>query len=115
MSLIWSCRVAPERVATLQRFTQAQRQGLMIERERRELDGGYVDIEETRGQWDIAEARLARLFQTQQTILPPEWFEMLEPGWLEFNEFWNSVSPVAANRNLGLPDDSRPVYRGAGD
>ena len=115
LRLIWACRLAAERVATLQRFTQAQRQSLQVERESRELDGGYVDVEETRGQWEIAEARLARLYQQQQVALPPEWFELLEAGWLEFNEFWNSVTPVAGSRNIGLPDDSRPVYRGAGD
>lgn len=115
LALIWDCRLAAERVATLQRFTQAQRQSLQVERESREMDGGYLDIEETKGQWDIAEQRLAKLFQTQQTILPPEWFELLEPGWLEFNTFWNAVSPVTANRNMGLPGDARPVYRGKDD
>ena len=115
LTLIWSCRLAPERVATLQRFTQAQRQSLQVERESRDLDGGYVDIEVTRSQWDIAEQRIARLYQHIRTVLPPEWLELVDTEFTDFVRFWNSVTPVASNRNIGLPDDSRPVYRGAGD
>ena len=112
LALLWDCRRAAERVAILQRFTQAQRQAMQVEREGRELDGVSLDIAETVGQWDIAEQRIARLYQHQQTTLPAEWFELLEPEWRDFMLFWNSVTPVAASRNAGPPDDSRPIYRG---
>ena len=115
LRLVWSCRIAPERVTTLQRFTQAQRQAIQVEREGRELDGGYLDIAETAGQWDIAEQRIARLYQFHQANLPPEWWEICAAEWDDFLVFWNSVTPVRHNRNAGPPEDARPVYRGPAD
>lgn len=115
LRLIWACRLAAERVATLQRFTQAQRQSLQVERESRDLDGDYLDVEETRGNWDIAEQRLARLAQFHEANLPPEWWEICEPQWNDFMLTWNRLTPVPSMRNAAPPGDARPVYRGAGD
>ena len=115
LALIWDCRLAAERVSILQRFTQAQRQWLQIERESRDMAEDYLDGEETRGKWEIAEQRLARLAQFQQVNLPPEWWEICAPEWDDFMQTWNGLTPVPSMRNAAPPGDARPVYRGKDD
>ena len=118
---IWKCRHAPRRASYVHRLVQAQRLYNQGEQERRVHDETFVSVKEATSAWEILEHNIAFLGRTLETQLPPEWFEVIEPAFLQLVNTVNRHSPVQhtvpvfrdktdSNAGMGSADSDVPAY-----